>query len=572
MANDYYQDELLYLRESGREFARANPEAAKYLAEPGADPDVERLLEGVAFLTGRVRQKLDDELPELTHALLEALWPHYLRPLPAMTVLQFEATGVNQREAVRLPAGTLVDAVPVDGTACRFRTVYPVEVPPLRLERVEVEHGTPGRIRIVLKLRDGVSCARLGCDRLRLHLAGEPAVARALQLCLDRHVVRVEAVAGGARCALRLERVGFAPEEALLPFPGGSSSGFRHLQEYFAFPTKYQFVDVVGLRGLAALGEATAVTLELALDRVPTSLPPITAANLLIGCTPAVNLFEHDADPITYDRMRSEYRVRPTGHDPAHYEVHSVVRVQGLVRGEREPRTYHPLFHLGRTPPAEVAYYQERRRPALLGGGADHYLSLRDPPGTTAANESLSIQLLCTNRQLPAQLGIGDIRVATRQLPPGVAVRNLSVPTAAVSPVLAGDLHWRLLSHLTMNYSSVLDLAALRRLLGLYDLRALVDRHAEHAHQRLVEAIVAVRAEPATRLLDGVPIRGLGITIEVEGDRLGGVGEAHLLGAVLNEFVAQYVSLNAFTALSLKVVPTGDVLSWPPRLGRRALL
>src|SRR5687767_2550092 len=130
MANDYYQDELLYLRELGREFARANPEAAKYLAEPGADPDVERLLEGVAFLTGRVRQKLDDELPELTHALLEALWPHYLRPLPAMTVLRFEAISANQREVVRLPAGVLVDAVPVAGTACRFRTAYPVEIPP----------------------------------------------------------------------------------------------------------------------------------------------------------------------------------------------------------------------------------------------------------------------------------------------------------------------------------------------------------------------------------------------------------------------------------------------------------
>lgn len=572
MAADYYQDELLYLRELGREFARANPEAARYLAEPGADPDVERLLEGVAFLTGRVRQKLDDELPELTHALLEALWPHYLRPLPAMTVLQFEATGPNQRETVRLPAGTPVDAVPVAGTACRFRTAYPVEVPPLRVERVEVEHGSPGRIRIGLRLRDGVTCARLGLDRLRLHLAGEPAVARSLQLCLDRRVVRVEAVAGASRRPLRLERVGFAPDEALLPFPGGSSSGFRHLQEYFAFPAKYQFVDVVGLRGLADLGEAAAVVLELALDRVPTSLPPITAANLLLGCAPAVNLFEHDADPIAYDRMRSEYLVRPAGHDPAHHEVHSVVRVQGLVRGERQPRTYHPLFHLGRTQPAEIAYYQERRRPALLGGGADHYLSLRDPPGTVAANETLSIQLLCTNRQLPAQLGIGDIRVPTRQVPPGVGVRNLTVPTPAVSPVLAGDLHWRLLSHLTMNYGSVMDVPTLRRLLGLYDLRALVDRQAEHAHQRLVEAIVGVRAEPATRLLDGVPIRGIGITIEVEGDRIGGVDEAHLLGSVLNEFVAQYVSLNAFTALSVQVVPSGDLLTWAPRLGRRALL
>ena len=74
--NHYFQSELSALREQGRRFAEHHPALAPYLAGTSTDPDVERLLEGVAFLTGRLRQKLDDELPELTHSLMHLLWPN----------------------------------------------------------------------------------------------------------------------------------------------------------------------------------------------------------------------------------------------------------------------------------------------------------------------------------------------------------------------------------------------------------------------------------------------------------------------------------------------------------------
>lgn len=572
MFNAYYQDELLYLRDLGREFARANPETARFLAEPGADPDVERLLEGVAFLTGRIRQKLDDELPEVTHGLLEALFPHYLRPLPAFAVVRFEVTAPTQRETLHVPAGAMVESLPVAGTACRFRTAWPVALPPLRLERAEVEHGSPGRLRLGFSLRPGVTLDRLPLSDLRLHLAGDLAIARGLLLCCGRWARGVTARAGGRSVrGLTIAPAGRAPEEALFPFPPGSASGFRTLQEYFAFPAKHHFVDLGGLAALKELGPATAFEVEIALESVPERLPPVSAANVLLGCAPAVNLFPHEADPIVHDRKRAEYRVRPTG-DAAHYEVHSIERVVGLVRGAREPRVYRPRFHLGRDGDA-CGQYQERRRPALIGGGADHHLAITDAPGTDpSAHETLSLSLLCTNRQLPAQLGVGDLRVPGAAVPAGVTVRNLGVPTAAVSPVMAGDLHWRLLAHLALNHGSLLEVGALRQLLALYDLRALVDRQAEHASRRLQDAILAVRAQPATRLLEGVPIRGLAIGLELDEAGVGGPGDAWLLGAVLDEFLAQYVGLNAFTALTVKVQPGGEVHAFAPRLGRRAVV
>nr|MBA3685082.1 type VI secretion system baseplate subunit TssF [Planctomycetota bacterium] len=492
MFNQYYQDELLFLRDLGREFAKANPESAKYLGEPGADPDVERLLEGVAFLAGRIRQKLDDELPELTHALIDRFWPHYLRPLPAMAVVQFTPSA-QTRDTLRLSAGTRVDSIAVQGTACRFRTAYAVELAPLRLERVELERE-PARLRLGLRLKDGASLGRCGIDRLRLHLAGEATVSRALHACLCRYASRVSIASaiGGPAQALTVSPVGFAADESLLPFPGTSSTGYRVLTEYFAYPGKFMFVDLVGLAAAApALGDANELTVTIELERLPARMPPVSLANVVLGCAPALNLFAHEADPIAVDQRQSEYRVRPSGNDPAHYEIHSLTAVQGLVRGSAGARSYRPMLHVDRGPDAGHGSYHERRRPSVLGSGADHYLSVTDRDAGGGAAETMSVSLLCTNRDLPAALALGDLRVPTADVPAGVTVRNLTLPTASVSPAVASDLHWRLLAHLNVTYSSAADLESLRAILDLYDLRDAGDRAAERSHQRRRDAILA---------------------------------------------------------------------------------
>ena len=152
MFNKYYQDELSFLREMGREFSRTYPEAAPLLAEAGSDPDVERLLEGFAFLAGRIREKIEDEFPEITQALMELLWPHYLRPVPSMAILQFEPLPQAAKEAHVVPRGTLVDSVPVDGTAVRFRTTQDVCMHPVVLDGVELRTEAPPHLRIRFRL------------------------------------------------------------------------------------------------------------------------------------------------------------------------------------------------------------------------------------------------------------------------------------------------------------------------------------------------------------------------------------------------------------------------------------
>jgi type VI secretion system protein ImpG len=255
----FYEDELAYLRELGADFARANPKLAPFLGHEGNDPDVERLLEGFAFIAARLRERLDDELPELSHGLARLIWPHYLRPIPPMTILAFEAVPSGSQSAVRIPAGVQVRSRPIDSVTCPFALAYPLDVLPLSLSGVQFENRpTSARLSFRLKAVGKAAMDVLAERKLRLFFNAErdPQTARALLLWLSRHVRQIECVSeGGSRITLGqagAQPVGFSDEEGVLPWPGNSFSGFRLLQEYLTFPTKFMFVDLAGFERLAA--------------------------------------------------------------------------------------------------------------------------------------------------------------------------------------------------------------------------------------------------------------------------------------------------------------------------------
>lgn len=581
MFKDYYQEELTYLHDLGRDFAKAYPDLGPFLSQPGSDPDVERLLEGVAFLTGRLRQKLDDELPELTHELVETFFPHYLRPVPAMTVMRFAPLQANHAGLLRVPAGASIDAVPVEGTTCRFRTTSPVELLPLDLTSTTLETGAHHRLVLTFRLREGVDWAKLKCDKVRLHLAGEPQSARQLLLALVQSQDGQLTVDGRRVGSIRFAQTGFAREEALLPHPANAPDAYRCLLEYFTFPEKYLFIELSGLAALTACPGAKQAVVSATVDRNSQHLAGVDPDQILLGCTPAVNLFRHDADPLLVDHRRHEYQVIPTGGQPTHYEVFAIDQVEGRIQGGGGARSYKRLLHMARNHDHGQGFFVERHRPAVAGRGADIHLSFINAGGAQQANEVVSLTLTCTNRQLPDQLKPGDIRLSTPDLPQGVTARNLIKPRSAISPILDGDLHWRLLGHLNLGCGSVLTADALRALIELYDLRyqaSLADRdaggsaHAVLNHQRLKEGIETVRSQPTTRLMEGVPVRGLDITVVVDEERVGGSGDAYLLGAVLDEFLAQFITLNSFSRLTVSCRNSGSSFAFPARLGRRRLV
>lgn len=582
MFNKYYQDELVFLREMGREFSAANPEAARFLAEPGSDPDVERMLEGFAFLTAKLRQKLDDELPEFTHSLTEMFWPHYLRPLPSTAILQFEHANKATADLKHLERGIEIDSSPVDGTRCRFRTCTEFDLAPFELTDVQLRREAPARLRLFFKGPDKLPLDKIGLKNLRLHLSGEATISRALNVALLRHARRVVVRSGAGSDAdphfelpgSVIQPLGFNEDQAVLGGPGPSFPGFRLLQEYFTCPAKFMFVEVGKLDGLATFTGATSFVLDIEFSRLPDNMPPVSRANLQLNCVPAVNLFRHDADPIRIVRGRTEYSVRPAGDNPTHFEIHSIDKVYGLEIGSAAERVFSPQFKLARTGRRDEQFYHARRREAVSGTGSEMLMTFIDPedPNARANIETVSVELTCTNGQLPTRLDLGDISVKTGNAPIFAKYRNITRPTPSVPPPMDGDLHWRLIAHLSLNYMTLLSVDALRSVVGLYNFRARVDRQSEQALARLLEGLKAVKGEPSSRLVEGTPVRGLDIELQLDEELLGGEGETFLFGSVLNEFFAQYVSLNSFSRLTVKGAKRGEVWQWPARIGKRAIL
>ncbi|MBV8880826.1 MAG: type VI secretion system baseplate subunit TssF, partial [Planctomycetaceae bacterium] len=337
---------------------------------------------------------------------------------------------------------------------------------------------------------------------------------------------------------------------------------------------KFMFVDVTGLEGLGSLGAVPTFEMVFDLARLPENMPPVSAANLLLHCAPVINLFPHEADPVRLDQTRTEYKIRPSGDNSQHYEIFTIEKISGVVRGVGKSREYRPLFRFTRAPGGDSLFYRSRLQPSVSDDGNDTFITPlpADASGAMPEIEVLSLELTCTNRQLPTKLKPGDLSVPTSQSPTFARFKNVTRPTNAVPPPLGSDLHWRLLSHLALNYLSLIDLDTLKVLLGLYNFRARVDRQAENAQRLLLEGIKRIAASPSTRLVEGHPVRGLSVEVDLDEDNFGGEGEAYLFGAILDEFLSQYVSLNAFSRLTVKGVKYGEMHAWPTRTGDRIIL
>ncbi len=578
MIAKYYQDELHYLRELGRELSEQHPEAAPYLAEASSDPSVERLLEGFAFLTGRLREKIDDELPEFSQALLESLFPHFLRPAPSLTIMQARPLPKAVTQVTTVPRGASLDSAPVDGTRCRFVTTTDVDVVPVKVGDVWLIRGTEPRIHVEVQLLHGSSFARLGQDKLRFYLAGDPVVARQLHLCMGaylRHVEVVTASQDGSERRSRLpgrgcQMAGTNDNEMVLAGNRSEFAGYNLLHEYFAYPERFMFVDVEGLSQAPNLTDSGQFELVFHLDSLPDSLPDLDERNFLVNCVPAVNLFDHAADPIHVSGEQVEYQVRPTATDVNHYQLYDLESVVGLVGQEALKRDYLPMFRYDERDQDLACFYSISQRPSLRGGRIDHYLTLQHGPGITdhALGATLSIDLRCTNGNLPQALDIGDVTRPVSGVPADVRLRNVTKPSGVIQPPVDGDLHWRLLGLLNCNGASLANVDSLRSLINVFNFRGHVNRHERQAGERLKESIRAVRSTPEKRLHDGSFISGSHVEIDLDEDAFANPGDLYFFASVVADVLAQFVALNAFVRVSVRGARYGEQHTWPARLGR----
>jgi type VI secretion system protein ImpG len=625
----YYERELQFVREMGAEYAAEYPKIASRLTLQGldcADPYVERLLEGFAFLAARVQLKLDAEFPRLTQHLLESVCPNYLAPTPSMAVVQLVpdfgkgslATGylVARDTPIRTPRGKTGEA------ACEFRTAHDVVLWPVTL--VEASHAPYSRelggdeaaslhqvrsaVRLKLRAGAGMTFDKLPMDRLVVHLTGAGDIPARLheQILAGAAGVLVRSVKDPKRRvrlpARSVRRYGFDDDQAMLPYGRRAFQGYRLLHEYFAMPERFLFFEIEGLQAaLRGMSDAEVEIAILLTQNDATLHNLVDAGNFALNCTPAVNLFPVAADTIHLTERQFECHVVPDRNQPMDYEVWDVTEVTGSGAHERDTVRFAPFYSVPerRARAPELRYFTTHREPRLPSEsqrrkgarsrylGTEVFLSLVDAAEAPWPSElkQLGVKVLCTNRDLPLFLALGQGRTGftIASDAPLSEIRCLVGPTEpqpsfvlqADDPSRSGEIAWRLVNHLSLNYLSLVDSAggkgaeAMRELLSLY-----VPAGSATAVKQ-VEGLRSIDSRAVVRRIHGAgPLafgRGLEVTVTFDDAAFTGSG-AFLLGAVLEDFFARHVSINSFTETRIVTQERGELIRWPVRSGRRHTL
>ncbi|HEE8948671.1 TPA: type VI secretion system baseplate subunit TssF [Providencia rettgeri] len=570
----YYDAEMRYLREAAKEFAQAHPDRAALLDLDKVgipDPFVERLFEGFAFSMGQLRQKIDDDLPELTEGLVSLLWPHYLQTIPSLSVVELAPDIHDMKLSSVIPANFEVLSRPIGPkkTVCRYRTTRDLTLNPIVLSTVNLTTEPDGRSVIRLQF----DCAKLAdwkqtaLNALSFYLSGDVPTTYALHLALTKQVaatyIRLPSSPDRIRLPLWFSPGGFAEEDQLWPKSDSTFSGYQLLLEYFSFREKFFFVNLNGLGEIQLPEGLSHFELEIVLDTLWDSDIPLSTDNLKLHSVPVINLFNIEADPLTVNGLESEYLLRPRRLQDGHTEIYAVDTVHGTRRDEHIHYVPFSSFRhrggmLRRNAPEH--YYHTRVKRGV-SGLHDTWLILggeREQPIATLESETLSLQLTGTNGQLPRKALQSTLLDRTEEtLQTQLQVRNLCKPTLPCYPPAEDRFHWRVLSHLGASFLNMMDnVEVLRGTLALYDWRD------DDLNSRKLDAMIHVEQHLIERFEKGFLQRGIAIDITLDSNGFNGEGDIHLFGEMLNRFFALYTDVHLFNQLTLHIVPKGNSLTW----------
>ncbi len=618
-----YESELAFVRDMGAEFAAEFPKIASRLdlgSTEVADPYTERLLEGFAFLTARIQLKMEAEFPTFTQSLLQMVYPHYMAPTPSMAVVRFKPDPAAIRGlpgGALLPAGTALRSLlgTQDQTNCEFRTGHPVHLLPIDIVEADYissaaavaalglpeQRSVKAAIRLRLKTMGDLTFNKLSFDKLSLFLGGPEGSRARLYEQLVANVASIY-VRPGTRPVPWQERlpadalhgIGFDEKEALLPPAPQSFDGYRLLQEYYAMPERFLFVELAGLDKHAIRCASGEMDIILLLNRSEPSLASgFGPDHLSLFCAPAINLFPHRSDRLNLSDREVEHLIVPNRMRPLDFEVFSVQGVEGFGADGAASQPFRPFYSandLSRNP-GHRSYYMLRRQPRMLSQrskqrgprtsylGHETMISLVDPDSNQLNHglRQLGLDLLCTNRDLALSMPVGkqhtDFTVQVSA--PVSSIRCVVGPTPPRPCRSDGDYAWRFISHLGLNYLSITDTDRIQGAAALRELLRLYIPSTTSLAARQLEGVLSVEGHPVVRRIPGGgPIavgRGLELSLTIDEGTFGGAGGI-LLAAVLDRFFAKYVSINAFTETVLRSPERGEVMRWPMQIGQRPVL
>jgi type VI secretion system protein ImpG len=618
---DYYNTELRHLREMAGEFAREYPKIAGRLSldkdarDICPDPYVERLLEGFAWLAARVHLKLDAEFPRFTQSLLETVYPHYLSPIPSMAIVRLdpEEHDTALGPGITVKRGTLLRSAIGKGekTSCTFQTAHDVRLLPVKI--IEMRYFTrdvaelnlpadvraKAALRIRLQTTADVPLKEVAMDPLVFFLRGADDTPSMIyeQIFAAKSALIIQSGSERGKVLGRLpseaiRRVGFANDQALLPPSPRSFEGYRLLREYFSFPQRFLFFEAAGFADAVRKCDGNKIDLVIALKDQDTRLEgKVDATFAELYCTPVINLFPKSLDRINVSDRFSEFHVVPDRNRPLDFEIFEVEAVTGYGVTAGQEQEFRPFYLAKDTDASAGAFFTTQRLPRVPSArdkqfgvktsymGTELYLSIVDANSAPFRSDlrQLGVRALCTNRHLPIQMarGVGRTDFSMDVNAPVASIRCLAGPTIPRPSPAEGRFSWRLVSHLALNYLSLVDAERQDGAGGLRDILKLYADATDRQIARQIEGLLSVRSKPVVRRVRTPgPIafaRGLEITLNFDELAFEGTG-VFIFGAVLEQFFAKYVSLNSFTETVVRTQQRGQIMVWPAQVGKRQIL
>ncbi len=608
----YFEREYNFLQSSGEEFSKKHPTLGSrlHLSErERKDPFVERLYEGFAFLAGRIHERLDDEFPEIAGGILEILFPHLLKTFPSCAILQTNIKSGALTDPVLIKRGSEIQTQTGkykvkykvqsgSGGGSRltekdepaefiFRTTQDLIVRPMKMTDVSVEESAQGKSSLILKLQldRNVDYNSLQMGKFRFYLQGASSIKYYLHLFLTRYVDSVwirEFINAKSEFKkiedfkiqvpeLSLETEYKSEDYSILPYAKQSFKGFRILQEYFAFPEKFFFIDIFGLDKFIASGESPIIEIKIDFNRKMLRERQPGKNNININCVPIVNLFSRPVEEVSVTQRLPEYYIIPDLYRRKSREIYSVDSVSGISENRMEQYKYIPITAHDILDTTNPEYNFKRFysivRKTIQSDMSETFIRLFGPSMEEEIfpKETLSLEATLSNGFLPsAYLESGSIKEPI-DFPPGIEAFNITVPTEIQNCPDKQNYLWSLIAHLSVSFSTLADLNTFKSILNLYNWT----KSPTHPNKKRIESIKKIhKPKLVNKIMNQSLVRGIEFHVEVDSKEFeNDEGEINLLGMVLNSFLSQYVTINSYVFLKISETGTSASYTWNPAIG-----
>ncbi len=548
----HYEAELSHLREQGRQFSEHYPKLAPFLAETSQDPDIERLLEGFAFLSAKLKCKIEDAYPELSQQFLELIAPVYFRAQPSSTILEFQPNPSMAMQSKSIPAGTAV-MMEKGRDQYGLTTVYDLQVQPLELLSIDQKtvHNT---LELSLNFQTLYGAKTQDLEGLQLFIQGDLRHAYLLSYLLLDQVVQLDFCADG--CVIPLptasfERVGLQSK---------TRHCFHALCDYFVFPEQFLFLALRGV-DFSVLPPVQQFSLKWTLRFENRENLKITRDHFVLHATPAVNLWKTDAEPLFHQSAKIDYILKAQTPLPG-AAVHSIVKVAGWSEAKKAYFEYQPAaaFPVQLT---ELRRYQTKLKESSIEDHPEVYLELWNPDALLT-DEVISTDILAYQPLAFLEVN-GRKLLKSVQAVAGLEVAQLLPFSAPVYPPLQENVSWKLITHLALRFKNLQDIGSLKQLIVTYDFSAFQPGRTMSLGRRIAEALLEVATRSHQHFHQGEIIQGYVSRIKLKEDIFLNRGEVFLFGSILAQILAEHAPFNSFHELEVQGVLTGLEFAWPLR-------